>query len=101
MKRDGLENVHPEKVMVPKWVRGSESAEIVRPARQAVAILGLGGSVATPRDGIEAPLLVVHSFEELEAHADWFEKLGGTVPEALRLQRRLLLSSLKATSSPH
>jgi carboxypeptidase Q len=69
MKRDGLENVHSEKVMVPKWVRGSESAEIVRPARQAVAILGLGGSVATPRDGIEAPLLVVHSFEELEAHA--------------------------------
>jgi phosphoenolpyruvate carboxykinase (GTP) len=39
--------------------------------------------------------------KELEAHADWFEKLGGTVPEALRLQRRLLLSSLKATSSPH
>src|SRR5262245_21924707 len=23
MKRDGLENVHTEKVMVPKWVRGS------------------------------------------------------------------------------
>jgi phosphoenolpyruvate carboxykinase (GTP) len=34
--------------------------------------------------------------KELEAHADWFEKLGGTVPEALRLQRRLLLASLKA-----
>ena len=27
MKRDGLENVHAEKVMVPKWVRGNESAE--------------------------------------------------------------------------
>jgi phosphoenolpyruvate carboxykinase (GTP) len=35
--------------------------------------------------------------KELEAHADWFEKLGGTVPEALRLQRRLLLASLNAT----
>ena len=34
--------------------------------------------------------------KELEAHADWFEKIGGTVPEALRLQRRLLLASLKA-----
>jgi carboxypeptidase Q len=31
-------------------------------------MLGLGGSVATPRDGIEAPLLVVHSYDELEAH---------------------------------
>jgi carboxypeptidase Q len=69
MKRDGLENVHPEKVMVPKWVRGSESAEIVQPARHTVAILGLGGSVGTPREGIEASVLVVHSFEELEMHA--------------------------------
>jgi carboxypeptidase Q len=69
MKRDGLENVHAEKVMVPKWVRGSESAEIVQPAHHAVAMLGLGGSVATPREGIEGPLLVVHSYEDLEMHA--------------------------------
>src|SRR5262245_58362581 len=26
MKRDGLDNVHTEPVMVPKWVRGAESA---------------------------------------------------------------------------
>ena len=68
MKRDGLENVHTEKVMVPKWVRGNESADIVQPARLPLAMLGLGGSVATPRDGMEAPLLVVRSYEELEAH---------------------------------
>src|SRR5205823_7989936 len=29
MKRDGLENVHAEKAMVPKWVRGVESADVV------------------------------------------------------------------------
>ena len=29
MKRDGLENVHTERVMVPKWVRGNESAAVV------------------------------------------------------------------------
>jgi carboxypeptidase Q len=69
MTRDGLENVHAEKVMVPKWVRGSESAEIVQPARLPLAMLGLGGSVATPHDGIEAPLLIVHSYEELDAQA--------------------------------
>src|SRR5678816_4834593 len=28
MKRDGLENVHLEPVMVPKWVRGRERADI-------------------------------------------------------------------------
>ncbi len=69
MKRDGLENVHAEKVMVPKWVRGSETAEILQPAHHAIAMLGLGGSVATPREGVEAPLLIVHSYEDLELHA--------------------------------
>ena len=69
MKRDGLENVHTEKVMVPKWVRGAESAEVISPSRQPLAMLGLGDSVGTPRDGIEAGVIVVHGFEELEAHA--------------------------------
>jgi carboxypeptidase Q len=69
MTRDGLENVHAEKVMVPRWVRGSESADIVRPARQPLAMLGLGDSVGTPAGGIEADVVIVHGFEELEAHA--------------------------------
>src|SRR5581483_2080603 len=69
MKKDGLENVHTEKVMVPKWVRGAESAEIVQPARHAIVMLGLGDSVATPPDGVQADVLVVHTFEELDAHA--------------------------------
>jgi carboxypeptidase Q len=67
MKRDGLENVHTEKVMVPRWVRGGESAEIVEPARHAIVMLGLGDSVGTEGDGVQAEVLVVHSFEELDA----------------------------------
>jgi carboxypeptidase Q len=69
LKHDGFDNVHTEKVTVPKWVRGAENAELVAPSRRAMAMLGLGGSVATARDGIEAAVLVVHGFEELEAHA--------------------------------
>ncbi len=68
MKRDGLENVHTEPVMVPRWVRGRESAEIVLPARHAIAMLGLGDSIGTPNEGLEADVLVVKSFEELEAN---------------------------------
>jgi carboxypeptidase Q len=72
MKRDGLENVHTESVMVPKWVRGAESAEIVEPARHAMVMLGLGDSVGTGPDaeGVQAEVVVVRSFEELEAKAD-------------------------------
>ncbi|PYR29084.1 MAG: carboxypeptidase [Acidobacteria bacterium] len=68
MKRDGLENVHTEKVMVPKWVRGNESAEIIEPARQQIVMLGLGGSVATPPAGLQADVFIVHGFDELDAH---------------------------------
>jgi len=69
MKRDGLENVHTERVMVPKWVRGSESAEMVEPARHPMVMLGLGDSVATPADGIQADVLTLHNFEELDSKA--------------------------------
>jgi carboxypeptidase Q len=69
MKRDGLENVHTESVMVPKWVRGRESAEIVEPSRHDLVMLGLGDSVGTPAEGIQAPVLVVKSFADLEARA--------------------------------
>ena len=72
MKRDGLENVHTESVIVPKWVRGAESAEIVEPARHAMVMLGLGDSVGTgpAAEGVQADVVVVRSFEELEANAD-------------------------------
>ena len=67
MKRDGLENVRIEPVMVPKWVRGRERADIVQPAHRALAMLGLGDSVGTSPEGVEAEVLVVQSFAELDA----------------------------------
>jgi carboxypeptidase Q len=69
MKRDGLEHVRSEKVMVPHWVRGQESAEIVEPSRHIIAMLGLGDSVGTTGDGLEAEVLVVRGFGELEEKA--------------------------------
>jgi len=62
-------------VKVPHWVRGAEAAELVeypnRPAgiTQRLTLTALGGSSATPADGLVAPLLVVHGMDELNARA--------------------------------
>jgi len=66
MKRDGLENVRGEKVMVPHWVRGEESLEMLTPVSRRLTMLGLGNSVGTPAEGITGEAVVVRSFSELE-----------------------------------
>ena len=62
---DGQQNVALDPVRVPIWQRGAESAEIVAPAPRRLAVLGLGGTVATPAGGLTAEVAVVRSFDEL------------------------------------
>jgi carboxypeptidase Q len=70
MRRLGLE-VTLEKLMVPHWVRGEERAELVQwpgqppQTMQKVVLTALGGSVATPPEGVTAEVVVVNSFDEL------------------------------------
>jgi len=70
MEKDGLENVRGEPVLVPHWIRGEESLELVTPRRMSLPMLGLGGSVGTPPEGIRAEVLVVSSFDELALRGD-------------------------------
>ncbi len=70
METDGFDNVHTERVMVPHWVRGEESLEMILPWPRDLPMLGLGFSVGTPPGGIRGEVLVVNSFEELEERAD-------------------------------
>src|SRR5580692_6175448 len=66
MKKAGLANARTIPVKVPHWVRGRESAEMLEPLQKPLFMLGLGGSVATPPDGVTADVVAVSSFDELE-----------------------------------
>ena len=64
-----LDRVWLQKVMVPKWVRGTfEYANIeTSPGNTInVPVCALGGSIATPASGIRATVVEVQSFKELE-----------------------------------
>ena len=76
MKKDGLDNVRGEKVMVPHWVRGEESLELTSPVARRLTMLGLGNSVGTPAEGITAEAIVVNSFADLDRLS---ERLRGKI----------------------
>jgi hypothetical protein len=65
--------VTKEKAKVPHWVRGVETAEVVSwPGQtpgtaQKVVLTALGGSVATPAEGLTAEVVVVDDWNELRA----------------------------------
>jgi carboxypeptidase Q len=69
LREAGFDRVWTEPVTVPRWVRGRESAVMTAPAVQELGMVGLGGSVGTPPEGIEAEVLVVSGAVELEARA--------------------------------
>ena len=77
LKADGQENVVAEKVTIRKWVRGNESCELVLPRPMKIDMLGLGGSIGTPSDGITAEVVVVDSKEELDGLSD--EQIEGKI----------------------
>lgn len=70
MQNDGLSNVQKQEVYVPNWKRNEESAAIVFPLEYKLSMTGLGGSIATPPDGITAEVVVVRDKDELDRRKD-------------------------------
>jgi carboxypeptidase Q len=68
MKKD-FDDVRLDPVMVPHWVRGAESLDMVTPQGGGLVMLGLGNSIGTAGEPLEAEVLVVGSFADLDAHA--------------------------------
>ncbi len=82
MKAIGCQ-VQLEKVIVPHWVRGEETAALVQFPGQAegttqkIVLTALGASVATPVEGITADVVCVRDFEELKSLPR--EKVSGKI----------------------
>ncbi|CAF3571883.1 unnamed protein product [Rotaria sp. Silwood1] len=70
MITEGLDNVHIEPVQIPHWIRGEERAQLIQPRYAKLSMLGLGNSVGTGPKGIQAPVLVVRSFDELNVRCE-------------------------------
>ncbi len=76
MKKDGFDRVWTQPVKVPYWVRGEESVTLNAPIKRNLPMLGLGGSIGTPKEGITGEVLVVKNFEELEERS---EEIAGKI----------------------
>lgn len=71
--KTGSENTFKQACMVPRWVRGGkDEATAILPdkTRRILDIIALGNSVGTGGKYLNAPVMLINSFEELDARKD-------------------------------
>lgn len=69
MEQENYSKVWLEEVLVPNWKRGTSEMYMTSPRMQKINVEALGGSIST-NGIIEAPVLVVSSFDELDSLKD-------------------------------
>ncbi len=67
LKAMGFTNVKVEQFAKPSWTRGEESAWLVGPYPLKLNIVGLGRTIPTPPEGIEAEVALFHTYADLIA----------------------------------
>ncbi|MEJ2817660.1 M20/M25/M40 family metallo-hydrolase [Caulobacter sp. CCG-8] len=67
LKALGFTNVKVEEFAKPSWTRGEESAELVAPYPMKLNIVGLGRTVPTGPEGIEAEVALFKTYAEMIA----------------------------------
>lgn len=74
----GFDKVYLQEVMVPKWVRGEKEIAYIldNKSKVTIPVCALGGSVATPKNGITAEVIEVKGIKELE---ELGEKIKGKI----------------------
>ena len=73
----GFAKVRVETFDMPVWVRGHESAEIIAPFAQPMAVAALGNSGSTGPDGITGEIVAFDSVDALKAAPD--EQVRGKI----------------------
>ncbi len=78
MKTQQFDSVWLQAIMVPHWVRGAQETAFftTKNNKTTVAICALGGSVATPKNGITAEVIELHSIKQVKEYG---EKLKGKI----------------------
>lgn len=95
MRDLNFDNVWLQPVMVPHWVRGEQETAhfIIKNEQFNVPICALGGSVATPNEGILGEVVEVQSLDEAEQLG---EKLRGKIVFFNRAFNDTLIHTFKA-----
>lgn len=71
MKQSGADKSWLQECMVPHWVRGGKDmAQVVGPKSTQLDVLALGNSEGSGPKGVKAEVLLVNSFDDLEAKKD-------------------------------
>jgi len=69
MEEMGLQKIHLVPCEVPHWVRG-DVEDLTMADGTKLTCCALGGSIATPEDGLEAEVIEVHSLDEARKLGD-------------------------------
>ena len=94
----GFDEVHREAVPMTAWLRGGEEAEVTTPAPQRLVIAALGGSVATPPNGIEAEIALFREYSQLLAAPPG--SLAGKIAVVTQRMPRAIDGSAYAAANP-
>ena len=83
----GFANVRIEPFTLPYWERGIETAAVVAPYPQPLAITALGNSASTGPKGLIAPITYFRSYADLIAAAEALaaikERTGRAEPDVI------------------
>jgi carboxypeptidase Q len=63
----GFENVRTQEVIVPRWIRGEASFDVLSPFPMPMVTTALGGSIGTADEGLEGPIVMVQDIPALQA----------------------------------